>query len=638
MNLEKRTVRNKVWWIAGAILLPLLLFLALGAQDQVVSYSVFKVPAVSAYYFIYYAEKWFGVFHLFLTAAAILVAIVIAVRISDRSIYESALLRIFLETASVWLCYLAVVVRIGDMESVNSVRVFLQILTTLWWIAVVMDGTGWICGHVLKKETVEKKDDWKWLFSVLLVVLFITWLMLAWSGKYVYPQGDDFEYGANSHLAWVHGKGVLGAFGGACKTVADAFGSWQGTFSSIFLMALQPGIWGEQYYHLTPALLSGLLSLAVLIFSYQFFHTLFGAGKKEAGILGCLLAILALQLAPAKVSAFYWWNGGIHYTGAFSFLLLFTAFLIHAIARKEKRVLYSVLAAWMAVMVGGGNLVTALIGNVVTGYVILILLWIERKDLLKYLALPGGAMLVAFCINVVAPGNWIRQGKSGEIVSYGVIGSILKSFVLCIQDIAGDWTGIFWVFLILMALPVLWTIASKTEFEFPLPGVITLAGYCFLSAMYAPQLFALGQWGTGRIENIMYDMFLILTVVLEFYWIGWIQKKQKLCWNADSHLRWYGFCTGMTVICFLLVSLASPKEITSAAIVNAVRSGEAQAYADAIEQNIVTIKNSDEALILIQEPPKTPELFTTDEIETWRFGTAEYYGKNKIRYYEELDK
>ena len=156
--------------------------------------------------------------------------------------------------------------------------------------------------------------------------------------------------------------------------------------------------------------------------------------------------------------------------------------------------------------------------------------------------------------------------------------------------------------------------------------------------MYAPQLFALGQWGTGRIENIMYDMFLILTVVLEFYWIGWIQKKQKLYWNADSHLKWYGFCTGMTGICFLLVYLASPKEITSAAIVNAVRSGEARAYADAIEQNIETIKNSDEALILIQEPPKTPELFTTDEIETWRFGTAEYYGKNKIRYYEESDR
>ncbi len=94
----------------------------------------------------------------------------------------------------------------------------------------------------------------------------------------------------------------------------------------------------------------------------------------------------------------------------------------------------------------------------------------------------------------------------------------------------------------------------------------------------------------------------------------------------------------MTVLCFLLVSLASPKEITSAAIVNAVRSGEAQAYADAIKQNIETIKNSDEALILIQEPPKTPELFTTDEIETWRFGTAEYYGKNKIRYYEESDR
>lgn len=53
-------------------------------------------------------------------------------------------------------------------------------------------------------------------------------------------------------------------------------------------------------------------------------------------------------------------------------------------------------------------------------------------------------MLIAFCVNIAAPGNWIRQGKSGEIASYGVIGSILKSFVLCMQDIAGDWTGIFW--------------------------------------------------------------------------------------------------------------------------------------------------------------------------------------------------
>lgn len=637
MKQEMNIKRNKILLSAGALLLPLLVFFILGRQEKEISYNVIKALAVSAYYLIHYSGEWFGAIQVLITLVAVIAGIVIAEKLQNKKVYSQSIYRISCITISVWLCYFVVVVRTGDIESFEPARIFLKILTTVWWITVALDGTGWIRAHLLEDEdnNCEIKNVFGWILVILIAILLISWFMIAWSGKYVYPQGDDFEYGANSHLAWISGKGILGALCGACKTVADAFGSWQGTFSSIFLMALQPGIWGEQYYHLTPALLSGLLSIAVLIFSYQFFHTLFGAGKKEAGILGCLLAILALQLAPAKVSAFYWWNGGIHYTGAFSFLLLFTAFLIHAIVGKEKRVLYSVLAAWMAVMVGGGNLVTALIGNVITVYIILILLWIKRKDLLKYLAVPGGAMLIAFCINIAAPGNWIRQGKSGEIVSYGVIGSILKSFVLCIQDIAGDWTGIFWVFLILMALPVLWTIASKAEFEFPLPGVITLAGYCFLSAMYAPQLFALGQWGTGRIENIMYDMFLILTVVLEFYWIGWIQKKQKLYWNADSHLKWYGFCTGMTVICFLLVSLASPKEITSAAIVNAVRSGEAQAYADAIEQNIETIKNSDEALILIQEPPKTPELFTTDEIETWRFGTAEYYGKNKIRYYGE---
>ena len=78
-----------------------------------------------------------------------------------------------------------------------------------------MDGTGWIWGHVLKKETVEKKDDRISCFSFTRSLFLYTAGNIHWSGKYVYPQGDDFEYGANSHLAWMHGKGVLGAFNGA---------------------------------------------------------------------------------------------------------------------------------------------------------------------------------------------------------------------------------------------------------------------------------------------------------------------------------------------------------------------------------------------------------------------------------------
>ena len=31
--------------------------------------------------------------------------------------------------------------------------------------------------------------------------------------------------------------------------------TWQGTYSSAFLMSLQPGIFGERYYSLTPVIL-----------------------------------------------------------------------------------------------------------------------------------------------------------------------------------------------------------------------------------------------------------------------------------------------------------------------------------------------------------------------------------------------
>ena len=93
------------------------------------------------------------------------------------------------------------------------------------------------------------------------LIMFLLVFCVIAGGRYVYPQGDDFEYGAYSHQALEAGEGLGGALSGAVKMVAKSYQIWQGTFSSIFLMALQPGIWGEEYYHLTPFLLLFLFFL-----------------------------------------------------------------------------------------------------------------------------------------------------------------------------------------------------------------------------------------------------------------------------------------------------------------------------------------------------------------------------------------
>lgn len=468
------------------------------------------------------------------------------------------------------------------------------------------------------------------------VIVLALGLCIIGGGLYVYPQGDDFEYGAYAHQAIEAGYGLQGALGGAAKMVAKSYKIWQGTFSSIFLMALQPGIWGEKYYHLTPLLLIGLLLSALFFFMDSLFRKVCGAKKREVFLLFLLAAFLMTQLVPAQVSAFYWWNGAIHYTGAIAFLLYMVSFVIRAAVGTSKKKFYITAACVAAVMVGGGNLVTALIGSVLVIYALIAVGISKRRELLKYILTPGMALASAFIINIAAPGNWIRQGNSGEIIEYGVIGSIIKSFEVCTEYALGEWIDIFWILMVLSAMPLLAKIASRFRFSYPLPGIVSLAAFCMLSAMYTPQLYAIGEWDTGRIQNIIYDMFIIETLVLEFYWLGWIQKQNALSWDIGMTWKWYAACSAAGMAAFVLTAAADPESMTSSAVLAAVSNGEAQEYADAIQENIRKIKRSpDDELIQIQEPPQKPEIFKSNEIETWRYGTAAYYGKNKIRYYGE---
>lgn len=100
--------------------------------------------------------------------------------------------------------------------------------------------------------------------------------------------------------------------------------------------------------------------------------------------------------------------------------------------------------------------------------------------------------------------------------------------------------------------------------------------------------------------------------------------------------KWYMTGSVIAFMIFVLTAVAEPERMTSTAVIKAVVSGEAQEYAESIYENIQKIKgSSDTELIRIDEPPQRPEIFKSKEIETWRYGTAEYYGKYKIRYYGE---
>lgn len=638
--------------ILFSILSLLFILLLVGGQTPDIHYHPVKAAALSIYYFLFYTGSWFDAKCLLLTAVVLWITVKICPK--NAPLFHWAPLGAFLSALAVIAGFFLVVMKIGNIGSDSSALTALQIISLIWWILSLFCMTGWFwhqCAGAEKKAVPVSLP----VAGLILLLLFLSCVPIILAGKYVYPQGDDFEYGIYCYQAWRQTGSFFEVLKGAWKMVLEGFFTWQGTFSSIFLMALHPGIWGTEYYHLVPLLLLCLPVSSILFFFYAILHKLLGASRAEAILAGGLTALLVVQLPISKASAFFWYNGAIHYMGAFSFLLFYLAFLIYAMKASKKKGFFLFAACVAGIMVGGGNLVTALIGTVLTAFIAAVPFLLKTyaahsrasqpfaspssaralQSGQKTILLPGLCLLAAFIVNIAAPGNFTRQSHSGPVESPGVVLSILQSFGICLENALGEWTDWFWLFLLLALIPVFWNIAAKADFSFPLPGLVLIMSFCLLSAMYTPSLFALGEWKIGRIQNITYEGFLILSVLDELYLIGWLCRRRHFTWNSLLNGKYYAFLSCTVILLVLLTAVAAPGKMTSVSVCDSIRSGQAQKYASAIQENIEILESSPDDFIRVKEPPREPEIFVNSEIETWRSGAAAYYGKTAVRYFGE---
>ena len=171
--------------------------------------------------------------------------------------------------------------------------------------------------------------------SVFLVLLFIASLIpIALISRYNYPCADDFGFSAYSHIAWQETHSVPSVLGGAVRTVVERWFGWQGTFSSIFVMALQPAIWGETFYCLVPWIMIGAMSASTLFFLHAVFRKVIGADRNVFLSISFLYLIFALECMIDKTQAFFWFNGAAHYMIPHSAALFLAGLLIRYLSEK----------------------------------------------------------------------------------------------------------------------------------------------------------------------------------------------------------------------------------------------------------------------------------------------------------------
>ena len=161
------------------------------------------------------------------------------------------------------------------------------------------------------------------------------------------PFSDDYGYGYFAKLGYLMGKNLPGVLMGVWENVKHTWWTWQGTYSSIFLMSLVPLVWGEQYYFW------GLLFILLLLIG-----GVFALVKAQA-----VTAALVVELMYYPAEGLFWYNGGIHYVGMHGFAMLLLASLICLSEGKKGRIRNGLLIAAsmiLSLIVAGSNYVTAL--------------------------------------------------------------------------------------------------------------------------------------------------------------------------------------------------------------------------------------------------------------------------------------
>ena len=479
-----------------------------------------------------------------------------------------------------------------------------------------------------------REQKLKILTCIVIVVFFVSLVPILYSGLSAHPTYDDYWFSGDVHKAIVSGSGFVGAIKAAAETVHNVYFSWQGTFTAIFLFALQPGAFSVNLYGLTTIIMISVLTLGTWFILETIICRIMHSSRLIAILITGLTLIMSIQFVPDIRQAFFWYNGSSYYTLFYGLSLFLIAIGVRlAVLNSEKKcIVWIIIACILAIIIGGGNYTTALLTSEVFILLTLYLVITKNKNLKRILPILAH-LFVAFAISMIAPGNFVRA--SGVEGMSPVRAILMSAFYSCVK--IGEWTRLPQIVYISLITPLNISIAKKANYSYnhlPLAIVVSLG---LFSSQMTPSLFAMSNIGAGRQINIYYYAYYLLLLFIDFYLCGWICNKIP---NAINKVAVGDFVNRYLFrICFISMIVWGIgcfghhiSNMTSIQTVKAIIQGDVQVYdqqADALmlelEQGTGNMKVKDVEII--------PPFFTGFHLD----GKNESFFNEKMAYYFGVD-
>lgn len=264
----------------------------------------------------------------------------------------------------------------------------------------------------------------------------------------------------------------------------------------------------------------------------------------------------------------------------------------------------------------------------------------QRRGLV--LVIPFLFFILAFSVNLLAPGNAIRQADSSA-VNMGVFPAIYRSFCEALAAVQ-SWFTLPYICLLALMVPVLYAIAAKTSFRFPCPLLVFGFSFCLLSASFCPPVYSI-NYRPGRLMDALFYIFVFLSVGDLFYLLGWLHHR-FFTPDKDTAIQaktpGYSAASVMVTAALLLVGilLTGPLHCTSSNALYCLCNGDASAYHETFERRLDILLDDTQPVAVLPAYPAKPYVLFFDDITgdptNWRnTGLQLYYNKDIVILREE---
>lgn len=486
----------------------------------------------------------------------------------------------------------------------------------------------------------EERKIMKYYEFLVAAIVIISILPVLYISRYDHPSADDYGYSMAIHYALQDGAGPLEIIKTAFDNSAFYMQHWQGLYSSAFILSLQPGVFGEQYYAITPVIIIVMLYLGTAAFFGAILKYMLGARRRPALFIAMVVVFYMVQAMPAPCEGLFWFNGAVNYLFFWGIMMCEAAFLIRYWFQSKNGIIPMLVAALLSFIISGGNHVTAFVCILFNLTGCGLALWKKKKPLMLLPALVG---IIGFIINITAPGTAVRMAKDGRTV--GVLDTIIHGgyhALVC--------NTTYMTFSMLMLFAVLTPIfvylirrsKQRIRFSFTICLCMVLFDFVIIAAMYCVPYYAMKSMGRGRIYDTRFVMYVLLAVITYGYALGclinhWGKRRhqridihgKKTCRNAAGAAVLFAAC--YIAVCGGGINNSS----TGLGAVRSLYGGYAQQY-DAEYYTRLEILE-DETVENAELPPFAvqPKLLFFSDVEAdrniWPNTTvAAYYGKKSV--------